>query len=69
MEIQKLLEKNGPGRFALAGEDGNAFSIMARVRRGLRMAGWPPGDVDIVLREMRSSSYDHLLLTAMEVQE
>lgn len=69
LNIQKLTEKNGKASFVLAGEDGNAFAIMGRVKRGLQKASWPDEDVDQVLTEMRTGNYDHLLQTALTVQE
>ena len=66
--IRHLVEKNGKASFVLAGEDGNAFAIMGRVRRGLRKAKWPHEDVSQVLTEMRAGDYDHLLQTALAVQ-
>ena len=69
MEIMKLVEKNGAGDFVLEGEDGNAFAIMGRVKRGLRKAKWPREDVDQVMREMTSGDYNHLLRVACSVQQ
>ena len=68
-EIQKLVEKNGKAPFVLAGEDGNAFAIMGRVKRGLQKANWSHEDTNQVLTEMRAGDYDHLLQTALTVQE
>lgn len=52
-------------RVKLVGEDGNAFSIMARVRRALEKAKAPPEDVKACMDEMQSGDYGHLLQTAM----
>ena len=68
LEIEKLVEKNGKGEFVLAGEDGNAFAIMGRVRQGLRNADWPSNEVTQVLTEMTAGDYNHLLLVALTVQ-
>ena len=67
--FEKLIEKNGKAEFNLEGEDGNAFAIMGRVRRGLRKARWPREDTDQVLREMQAGDYNHLLSIAVSVQE
>jgi hypothetical protein len=69
MSVQDLVKKNGRGSFVLAGEDGNAFAIMGRVKRGLLNAGWPREDTNYILKEMQSGDYDHLLLVALTVQE
>lgn len=45
----------------LAGEDGNAFLIMGRVRRALREAGIPDEEIERYTREASSGEYDHLL--------
>jgi hypothetical protein len=48
----------------LVGEDGNAFSILARARRALQDAG--RGDEWAAFQaEATSGGYDHLLVTAM----
>ena len=48
----------------LVGTDGNAFSILAKARRALRLAGrgeeWTTFEV-----EATSGNYDHLLATVM----
>jgi hypothetical protein len=48
----------------LSGEDGGAFSILARVGTALRRAGH--GDqVDAFMAEAMDGDYDHLLRTCM----
>lgn len=49
----------------LVGRDGNAFSIMGRLARTLRIGGVPKPEIDAVLADMQSSDYDHLLRVAM----
>lgn len=52
----------------LAGEDGNAFAILARVRRALREGGRS----DLIpefTKEATSGDYDHLLQTCMKYVE
>jgi len=53
----------------LVGIDGNAYSIMATVARGLRRAGAPKEYVDDVMAQMQSDDYDHLLRVAMRYSE
>lgn len=48
----------------LVGEDGNAFTIMGAVARGLRKAGVSADEVDEYRRESMSGDYNHLLATA-----
>ncbi len=50
----------------LAGEDGNAFSILGRVKQALRKAGADQEYVDKYLEECMSGDYDHLLATTIK---
>jgi hypothetical protein len=50
----------------LVGEDGNAFSIMGRVRKALMQAGADQEYIDRYLSEATSGDYDHLLAVSME---
>ena len=50
----------------LVGHDGNAFAIMARVKRALESNGVPSAEVDEYLSESMSGDYDNLLRTAMK---
>jgi hypothetical protein len=47
------------------GEDGNAFSIIARCRTAWRQANLPASDWLPIQTEMLSGSYAHLLATAV----
>lgn len=47
----------------LIGEDGNAFMILGRVRKALRRAGAPSGDIAAFTAEATAGDYDHLLST------
>jgi len=49
----------------LVGEDGNAFSILGRVKRIMRRAGLPDSDWEAFHAEATSKDYDFLLLTVM----
>jgi hypothetical protein len=49
----------------LVGEDGNAFSILARTMKALRKAGVPSDEVTAYHEEATSADYGHLLRTTM----
>ena len=49
----------------LVGEDGNAFSIMGRVKKALRRAGADQEYIDRYLNAATSGDYDHLLVVSM----
>jgi hypothetical protein len=49
----------------LVGEDGNAFSLMGIVSRGLKNAGLG-AEVEAFREEAMSGDYDHLLATCLE---
>ena len=49
----------------LVGEDGNAFSIMGRVTRALRKAGYSSDDVSEYKRDAMSGDYNNLLSVTM----
>ena len=50
----------------LAGQDGNAFAVMASVSSALRKEGVPNNEVEQYLEESMSGDYDNLLRTAMK---
>ena len=50
----------------LAGHDGNAFSIMGRVKKALVRSGADKEYIDQYLSEATSGDYDHLLVVSME---
>jgi len=50
----------------LIGQDGNAFSIMGRVKKALMQAGADKEYVDKYLKEAISGDYDQLLVVSME---
>lgn len=52
----------------LVGSDGNAFMIIAKVRKALRDGG-RPDLVDAFTKEATSGDYDHLLATCMKYVE
>lgn len=49
----------------LVGEDGNAFAIIMRVERALKLAGVSHDECLEFRTEATSGDYDHLLQTAM----
>jgi len=50
----------------LTGRDGNAFSIMGRVKQVLRRKGADREYIEKYLKEATSGDYDHLLSVSME---
>lgn len=49
----------------LTGQDGNAFSVLGIVAKGLRHAGYAD-EVNEFMTEAMDGDYDHLLATAMK---
>lgn len=50
----------------LSGEDGNAFFIIARVRRAMQRAGVESSEIALFTDEATGGDYDHLLQTVMK---
>jgi hypothetical protein len=50
----------------LSSQDGNAMSIIARVRKALRRADVPNDEVEQFSREAMSDDYDNVIQTAMK---
>jgi uncharacterized protein with FMN-binding domain len=50
----------------LTGKDGNAYSIMGRVRRALQKAGAPAEVLDGYYNESTKGDYDNLLRVAIK---
>lgn len=50
----------------LVGRDGNAFAILAAVRKALRRAGVSKEEIDQYVEEAMSGDYDHLLAVTMQ---
>tara|TARA_Y100000034_G_scaffold65505_1_gene79151 strand:- start:725 stop:1048 length:324 start_codon:yes stop_codon:yes gene_type:complete len=63
------IKNHGLGIYRLIGKDGNAHSIMARVRKALKRKGWSHRVLQLVIEDMMSSDYDHLLHVAMRLQD
>ena len=53
-------------KLKLTGQDGNAFSILARMSRAGKDAGWDKAYRDEVQREATNGDYDKLLATAIK---
>ena len=53
----------------LIGLDGNAFSVMGAFQRQARREKWTQKEIDAVLKEAKSSDYNHLLVTIMDYCE
>ena len=66
--IRKMSDRKRP-HVKLAGEDGNAFTILARVREAMREVGWTRAEISESMDSMTSGDYDHLLVTACELCE
>ena len=60
------MEIKHPGVYVrLAGEDGNAFSILARTSKAMRRAGVSREEIADFQEEATSGDYDALLRTTM----
>jgi len=53
----------------LIGEDGNAYSILGKVSRALRRAGYDKDFVNEYRKQATSGDYDHLLMVTMSYVE
>jgi len=53
-------------KLKLTGQDGNAFSILGRMSKAGKDAGWDKTYRDEVQREATSGDYDKLLATAIK---
>lgn len=53
----------------LVGEDGNAFAIIARVRRALRRAGYQAESEEFTREATSSHSYDEVLRVVLRYVE
>jgi hypothetical protein len=49
----------------LIGEDGNAFAILGRVMKAMKVAGVSKAEIDAYYAEATSGDYDHLLQTTL----
>lgn len=53
----------------LTGEDGNAFSIIARVSKALKRAGMPEKAQEFRDKALKAGSYDEVLQLSMDYCE
>jgi hypothetical protein len=60
------MEKTDRPSVQLSGMDGNAFAIIARCKQAAKKAKWSPEVITVIVKEMMSGNYDHLLQTAMK---
>jgi len=49
----------------LIGEDGNAFAILGRVMKAMKVAGVSKAEIDAYYAEATDGDYDHLLQTTL----
>jgi hypothetical protein len=54
-------------KYSLIGIDGNAYSIMGYVSRGMRECGKPKMEIDAYFAEAKSADYNHLLVVSVEM--
>lgn len=54
---------NKKAKCRLVGVDGNAFSIMGHFSYCAKQSGWTKEEIDVVMKEAKSSDYEHLLAT------
>lgn len=54
-------------KYDLVGIDGNAFSIMGYVTRGMREQGFSRSDINAYLADAKSSDYNHLLVVSIDM--
>jgi hypothetical protein len=64
-EVKAYVPKFPEVEVELTGVDGNAFAVLAEVRRALNLAGVDPEDVKDFMAEATSGDYDHLLATVL----
>ena len=53
----------------LIGEDGNAFAILGKVTKAMKMSGYSQDEIKEYQAKAMSGDYDHLLATTMEYVE
>ena len=66
MEVYKMIAPTTKPTVKLIGRDGNAFSIMGRVKKALMQTRADKEYIDQYLSEATSGNYDHLLSVSME---
>lgn len=53
----------------LTGTDGNAFAVLAKVRKAMRQAGVPAAEIDAFVEAATKGDYDNLLRVCMQTVE
>lgn len=66
--IRSISDRKRP-HVKFAGQDGNAFSILARVRDAMREVGWTKAEINEATDDMMSGDYDNLIRTACDYCE
>ena len=56
--IRNKKEKKGPIVIDLTGPDGNAYSLIGRAKNFARQLDL---DADVIIKEMKSGDYEHLI--------
>jgi hypothetical protein len=59
--IRKKEKRTGPIVIDLTGPDGNAFALMAYATRFAKQFGRAQTEIDMLIQEMTSGDYEHLL--------
>jgi len=59
--IRSKKESTGPIIIDLTGPDGNAFALMAMVKRFGKRLGWSSGECQDLINKMMEGDYEHLL--------
>jgi len=67
-EIRSISDRKRP-HVELAGQDGNAFAIIGRVRDAMRKVGWSRAEINEATDDMMSGDYSNLLATASKLCE
>ena len=70
-KIAPVPDTTGPVRYPsikvkLVGTDGNAFSVLGNVRKGLSAAGVSAEEINLFRKEAMSGDYNALLATCMK---
>ncbi len=65
-EVYEMKEPLTKQTVKLTGEDGNAFSVMGRVKKALKQSGADKEYIDKYLNAATSGDYDNLLVVSME---
>lgn len=54
-------------KYSLVGVDGNAFAVIAYVRKAMRREGWDKELIDSYTQEAMSGDYDNLLAVSVRM--